>query len=119
MLCEDENDKLSVCDNALIHENPLLLLKYHVYTIEEKHVYVEKYLHGLQLSYAYGKSSCSHDVIIKSATSNYFERESMLMYPLINLMILFICHNSRWFMIQVVTLLTFLQVSAVIMKEED
>ena len=27
MLCEDENDKLAICDNALIHENPMLLLK--------------------------------------------------------------------------------------------
>ena len=31
-------------------------------------------MYGLQLSYAYGKYSCIHDVIIKSATNNYFER---------------------------------------------
>jgi hypothetical protein len=42
MLCEDENDKLVVCDNALIHENPMLLLKSPIYTIEEKHAHVEK-----------------------------------------------------------------------------
>jgi hypothetical protein len=73
MLYEDESDELAICDNALIHENPMLLLKSPIYTIEEKYAYVEKYLYGLQLSYAYGKFSCSHDVMIKSGTNNYFE----------------------------------------------
>jgi hypothetical protein len=74
MLCEDKTDKLVVCDNALIHENSMWLLKSPIHTIEEKYAHVEKYLYGLQLSYAYGKSSCSHDVMFKSVTNNYFER---------------------------------------------
>jgi hypothetical protein len=37
---------------------------------------VEKYLYGLQLSYAYGKSYCNHDVMIKSGTNNFLEREN-------------------------------------------
>jgi hypothetical protein len=74
MLCEDKNDKLDVCDNTLIHENSMLLLKSPIYTIEEKYAHVEKYLYGLHLSYAYGKSSCNNDVMIKGGTNNYFER---------------------------------------------
>ena len=74
MLCEDKNDKLAGCDDALIHESPILFLKSPIYTTEDKYAYVEKYLCGLQLSYAYGKSYCSHDVMIKSGTNNYFER---------------------------------------------
>jgi hypothetical protein len=74
MLCEDKNDKLFVYDNSLIHENSMLLLKFPIYTIEEKYGHVEKYLYGFQLSYAYGKSSCSHDIMMKSSTNNYFER---------------------------------------------
>ena len=74
MLCEDENDKLAGCNNALIIKSSISFLKSPIYTIEEKYAYIEKYLYGLQLSYAYGKSSCSHDVMIKSGTNNYFER---------------------------------------------
>jgi hypothetical protein len=47
------------------------------------------------------------------------KEESMIMNPSINLMIIFICHNSLRFMIQIVTLLTFPQVNAIIMKEGD
>ena len=53
----------------------MLLLKSPIYTIKEKYAYVEKYLYDLQLSYAYGKSYCNHDVMIESGTNNYFERE--------------------------------------------
>jgi hypothetical protein len=67
---EDKNDEFSCCDDALIHESPILLLKSPIYTIEEKYVYIEKYLCGLQLYYK--KSYCSHD--IKNGTANYFER---------------------------------------------
>jgi hypothetical protein len=47
-------------------------LKSHIYTIEEKYAYVEKYFCGLQLSYE--KSYCNHDAMIKNDISNYFER---------------------------------------------
>ena len=40
---EDKNDKLAVCDGALIHESPILFLNSHHHTIEEKYAYVEKY----------------------------------------------------------------------------
>jgi hypothetical protein len=58
---EDKNDELAGCDDALIHESPILFLKSHIYTIEEKYAYVEKYLCGLQLFYE--KPYCSHDTI--------------------------------------------------------
>jgi hypothetical protein len=67
---EDKNDELAICDDAIIHESPMLFLKSPIYTIEEKYAYVEKYLCGLQLSYE--KLYCSHDTIIKNGTSNYF-----------------------------------------------
>jgi hypothetical protein len=35
MLCEDENDKLAVCDDALIDESPISFLKSLIYTMEE------------------------------------------------------------------------------------
>jgi hypothetical protein len=69
---EDKNDELAGCDDALIHESPMLFLKSPIYTIEEKYAYVEKYLCGLQLSYE--NSYCSHDSITKNGTNNYFER---------------------------------------------
>jgi hypothetical protein len=69
---EDKNYEFSGCDNALIHESPILFLKSSIYIIEEKYAYVEKYLCGLQLSYK--KHYCSHDTIIKNGTTNYFER---------------------------------------------
>jgi hypothetical protein len=50
-ILEDKNDELAGCDDALIHESPILFLKSPIYTIEEKYAYVEKYLCGLQLSY--------------------------------------------------------------------
>jgi hypothetical protein len=53
---------------------PMLFLKSPIYKIEEKYAYAERYLCGLQLSYAYGKSYCSHDVMIRSGNNNYFER---------------------------------------------
>jgi hypothetical protein len=49
---EDKNDELAGCDDALIHWSPILFLKSPIYTIEEKYAYVQKYLCGLQLSYA-------------------------------------------------------------------
>jgi hypothetical protein len=48
---ENKNDDLAGCDDTLIHESPILFLKSHIYTIEEKYAYVEKYLWSLQLSY--------------------------------------------------------------------
>jgi hypothetical protein len=39
---EDINDKFSGCNDALIHENPILFLKSPIYTMEEKYAYVEK-----------------------------------------------------------------------------
>jgi hypothetical protein len=47
-------------------------LKSSIYTIEEKYAYVEKYLCGLQLSYA--KSYWNRDAMIKNNIGNYFER---------------------------------------------
>jgi hypothetical protein len=44
------------------------------HTIEEKYAYVEKYLYGLQLSYACEIPICNHDVMIENSTRNYFER---------------------------------------------
>jgi hypothetical protein len=41
---EDKNNELSGCDDALIHESPMLFLKSPIYTIEEKYAYVEKYI---------------------------------------------------------------------------
>jgi hypothetical protein len=69
---EDKNDELAGCDDALIHESPILFLKSPIYTTEQKYAYVEKYLCGLQLSYE--KTYCIHDTIIRNGTSNYFER---------------------------------------------
>jgi hypothetical protein len=66
---EDKTDELTSCDDALIYESPILFLKSHIYIIEEKYAYVEKYLCGLHLSYE--KSYCSHDTI-KNDTSSYF-----------------------------------------------
>jgi len=74
MLCEDKNDKISGCNDALIHESPILFLKSPIHTIEEKYSYVEKYFYGVQLSYVYENSYSNHGVIIKSGTNNYFER---------------------------------------------
>jgi hypothetical protein len=68
MLCDDKNDELADCDDALIHESPILFLKYPIYTIKEKYAYVKKYLSGLQRCYE--KSNCSHDTMIKNGTSN-------------------------------------------------
>jgi hypothetical protein len=71
-LHEDRNDILVIHDDALIHESLILFLKSLIYTIEEKHAYVGKYLCGLQLSYK--KSYCNHDTMIKNNIGNYFER---------------------------------------------
>jgi hypothetical protein len=71
-LHEDRNAILVIHDDALIHESPILFLKYPTYTVEEKYAYVEKYLCGLQLSYE--KSYCNHDAMIKNDICNYFER---------------------------------------------
>jgi hypothetical protein len=46
------------------------------------------------------------------------KEKSMLMNALINLMILFMCQKFPSYMIQIVTLLNFLLVIAIIMKEE-
>ena len=45
-LCEDKNDILAACDNTLTHESPTLFLKSPIHTMEEKLLYVEKYLLG-------------------------------------------------------------------------
>jgi hypothetical protein len=71
-LHEDINDILVIHDDTLIHESPILFLKSHNYTIEEKYAYAEKYFCGLQLSYE--KSYCSHNAMIKNDVGNYFER---------------------------------------------
>jgi hypothetical protein len=66
-------------------------LKSHIYTIEEKYAYVQKYLCGLQLPYE--KSYRSHDTI-KMVLITTLKEESMLMNAIINLMILFICQGT-------------------------
>jgi hypothetical protein len=63
--------EIAGCDDALIHESPILFLKSHIYIIAERYAYVEKFICGLQLSH---ESHCSHDTMIKNGTSNYFER---------------------------------------------
>jgi hypothetical protein len=40
----------------------------------EKYACVEKYLCGLQISYAYEYPCCNHDIIIDNGTSHYLER---------------------------------------------
>jgi hypothetical protein len=48
-LWEDKDDMLAVCDNTLTHESPTLFLNSPIYTIEEKFLYVEKYLCGMNI----------------------------------------------------------------------
>jgi hypothetical protein len=79
---EDKNDEFASCDDALIHENPILFLKSPIYTMEEKYAYVEKYLGGLQLSCKISYSS--HDTI-KNGTKTTLKEESMLMNAIRNL----------------------------------
>ena len=70
--CEDKNDKISVCDDNLIHESPILFLSSPIYTIEEKYALCKKYMHGLKLSY--WNPTCNHDVNDDINSCNYFER---------------------------------------------
>jgi hypothetical protein len=79
---EDKNDEFASCDDALIHENPILFVKSPIYTMEEKYAYVEKYLGGLQLSCKISYSS--HDTI-KNGTKTTLKEESMLMNAIRNL----------------------------------
>jgi hypothetical protein len=73
MLCEDKNDELAGCDDALIHESPILFLKSPIYTIEEEYALARNYICGLHLPLVQN-SYCNHDIEIKNGTSNYFER---------------------------------------------
>jgi hypothetical protein len=63
---------LAVCDNTLPHESPTLFLNSPIYTIEEKFLYVEKYLCGLKLSCTNNHSTHNHHVY--DVSCNYFER---------------------------------------------
>ena len=72
-LYEDKNDQLAICDNTHTHMNPTLFLKSPNHTIEEKLVYVKKYLSGLQLSLD-PNLCCSHNIKSDTNPSNYFER---------------------------------------------
>jgi hypothetical protein len=65
---------LYVCDDALTHESPTLFLNSPNHTIEDKYSYIEKYLHGLQFSYAYENPCCNHDANDDINSCNYFER---------------------------------------------
>jgi hypothetical protein len=71
-LWDDKDDMLAVCDNTLTHESPTLLLNSPIYTIEEKFLYVEKYLCGLKLSCTNNHSTHNHHVY--DVSCNYFER---------------------------------------------
>jgi hypothetical protein len=56
---EDKNDELSGCDDALIHDSPILFLKSPIYTIEEKYAYVEKYLCNFCITSSFARAT--HD----------------------------------------------------------
>jgi hypothetical protein len=71
-LCEDKNDILAACDNTLTYESPTLFLNSPIHTMEEKLLYVEKYLCGLKLSCTNNHSTHNHHVY--DVSCNYFER---------------------------------------------
>ena len=59
-LCEDKNDILAACDNTFTHESPTLFLNSPIHTVEEKLLWVEKYLCGLKLSYTNNHFTHNH-----------------------------------------------------------
>ena len=71
-LCEDKYDKLSGCNDTLIHESPISFLNSTIYSNEEKYALCEKYMHGLKLSNR--NSTCNHDANDDTISCNNFER---------------------------------------------